>query len=248
MTIVDTPLRDIVTENFNSASVLEKYGLDFCCKGGMSLKIACQSRDIDPKKIADELSEVTYEESAQRYFKWELPFLADYIVNNHHLYVRELTPLLFMHLDKISRVHGERHPEFLEVEKIFHKVAEDLAQHMMKEEKMLFPAIKMIANAKFTGKKIPAMPFGSVMGPISVMVSEHETAGEGLEKIRELLHDFTPPEDTCTTVKVTFKELEGFEKDLHKHVFLENSVLFPKASRMEKELIECEDTSLVSSV
>jgi len=234
MTTVDTPLRDIVTENFNSASVLEKYGLDFCCKGNMSLKIACESRDIDPKKIAEEISEVTYEESAQRYFKWELPFLVDYIINNHHSYVRESIPLLFMHLEKIGQVHGERHPEFLEVEKIFHKVAGDLSQHMMKEEGILFPAIKMIANAKFTGKKIPDMLFGSVMGPISMMVAEHEEAGEDMERIRELLNDFTPPEDTCTTVRVTFKELEGFEKDLHKHVFLENSVLFPKAQRLEK--------------
>jgi regulator of cell morphogenesis and NO signaling len=246
MLTAERTLSDLVTENFNSASVFEKYGLDFCCKGGMSLKIACESHAIDPKKIADELSEIIYEESAQRYFKWELSFLADYIINNHHSYVREMTPLLFMHLDKISRVHGKRHPEFLEVEKIFRKVAEELAHHMMKEEKMLFPAIKMIANAKFTGQKIPPMPFGSVMGPISVMVSEHEAAGEGLDKIRELLHDFTPPEDTCTTVKVTFKELEGFEKDLHKHVFLENSVLFPKAIRMEKELSQVEELSLTS--
>lgn len=235
MTTVDTPLRDIVTENFNSASVLEKYGLDFCCKGGMSLKIACESKAIDPRKIAEELSEVTYEESAQRYFQWELPFLVDYIINNHHSYVRKQTTLLFMHLDKISRVHGERHPEFLEVEKIFRKVAEDLDQHMNKEERMLFPAIKMIAHAKSTGKKIPPMPFGTLIGPISVMLFEHESAGEDLEKIRELLHDYSPPQDACTTLKVTFKELEGFEKDLHRHVFLENSVLFPKAKRMEKE-------------
>ena len=241
MTTVDTLLRDIVTENFNSASVLEKYGLDFCCKGGMSLKVACEAKAINPEKITNELSEVAYEESAQRYFQWELPFLIDYVINNHHSYIREQTPLLFMHLDKISRVHGERHPEFLEVEKIFHKVAEDLAQHMTKEEKMLFPAIKMISDVKSTGKQIPAMPFGSVMGPISVMVSEHEAAGEELEKIRELLHDYTPPQDACTTLKVTFKELEGFEKDLHKHVFLENSVLFPKASRMEKELKHTEE-------
>ncbi|MDP4220426.1 MAG: iron-sulfur cluster repair di-iron protein [Bacteroidota bacterium] len=235
MTTVEKPLSAIVTENFNSASVLEKYGLDFCCKGNMSLKIACESRDLDPETIARELSEVTYEESSQRYFQWELPFLIDYIINNHHSYVREKIPTLFMHLNKISNVHGQRHPEFLEVERIFHKVAEDLSQHMVKEEKMLFPAIKMIAQARAGGEKLPGLPFGSLMGPISVMLSEHETAGEELEQIRDLLNDYTPPEDGCTTIRVTFKELEGFEKDLHKHVFLENSILFPKASRMEKE-------------
>lgn len=103
----------------------------------------------------------------------------------------------------------------------------------------------MIANAKFTGKKIPDMLYGSVTGPISIMTAEHGEAGDDLERIRELLNDFTPPEDACTTVMVTFRELEGFEKDLHEHVFLENSVLFPKAIRMEKDLQAKERVLLV---
>lgn len=234
--ITDKPLRDIVTENFSSAQVLEKYGLDFCCKGGMSLKIACASRNIDPEKIAQEISQAAPDESAQRYFQWDLPFLADYIINNHHNYIREQIPLLFQHLRKIASVHRQQHPEFFSVEEIFHKVATDLTQHMVKEERILFPAIKMIDHARLSGENIPDLPFGSIGNPISMMIAEHETAGDELKEIRELLNEYTPPEDACTTVKVTFKELEDFERDLHKHVFLENSILFPRAISLEEEL------------
>jgi regulator of cell morphogenesis and NO signaling len=236
MMIEEKSLRDIVLDNAATASVLEKYGLDFCCKGGLSLQLACATKAIDSNLVMNELSQVGQDESAQRIHLWDLPFLIDYIINNHHAYVRRQTPVLFIHLDKIARVHAASHPEFKEVEKIFRKVGEDLQHHMVKEERMLFPAIKMLSASRSQRKTLPQMPFGSITAPISMMISEHETAGEELAEIRSLLHDYTPPDDGCTTVRVTYQELADFEKDLHKHVFLENSVLFPKATALEKEV------------
>ena len=55
--------------------------------------------------------------------------------------------------------------------------------------------------------------------------------------IRRLSGDYAPPEDACTTYKVTYQELEAFEADLHRHVHLENNILFPKALRLEAELV-----------
>ena len=124
----DITLRDIVTENFNAAAVLEKYGLDFCCKGGVSLREACAVKNLDYERIADELSQVKYEESSQRYFRWELPFLVDYIVNEHHSYVKDQTPLIIHHLEKVVQAHGDRHPEVLQVESIFHNSARGARQ------------------------------------------------------------------------------------------------------------------------
>lgn len=237
MMTVEKPLRDIVTENFNSAEIFEKYGLDFCCKGGMSLESACIARGIDFEQVSKELQEVTYDESSQRFFRWDVSFLIDYIINNHHSFVRERVPLLLAHLHKISDVHGSRHPEFLEVESLFQKVSNDLLQHMFKEERILFPAIKMIAQAATSGQAVPPLPFGSIRNPIAMMIADHETAGDELQEIRRLVNDYTPPDDACTTVRVTFEELRDFESDLHRHVFLENSVLFPKASQLEKDVL-----------
>lgn len=236
MIIRENSLRDIVLSNAATASVLEKYGLDFCCKGGMSLQSACADKAIDSNKIINELSEVAQDESAQRIHLWNLPFLIDYIINNHHAYVRRQIPVLFIHLDKIARVYTALHPEFKEVGQIFRKIGEDLQKHMEKEEQMLFPAIKILAASRSIGKVLPRMPYGSINVPISMMLSEHETAGEELAQIRSLLNDYTVPDDGCTTVRVTYQELADFEKDLHKHVFLENSILFPKAIVLESEI------------
>ncbi len=242
MLTTERSLRDFVTENFNSASVFEKYGLDFCCKGGVSLEEACKVKGLDSDKVTAELSEVTFEESSQRYFHWELPFLIDYIVNNHHSYVKSQIPLINLHLEKVVRAHGERHPEVKEAEAIFFSSGQALTRHMVKEESVLFPFIKQLAQAHTNGCVPPSSHFGSVSGPIAVMLAEHEDVGNELAHIRELLCDYSPPDDACTTMRLLYQELDAFEQDLHKHVFLENSILFPKAIRMEKEKPQSEES------
>ena len=67
------------------------------------------------------------------------------------------------------------------------------------------------------------------------MTSEHDAAGEQLRSIRELSDDFQPPEWACATYRALLEGLEGLEKDLFRHVHLENNILFPKAIDMEEK-------------
>ena len=236
MTTASTPLYDIVKENFNTASVLEKYGLDFCCKGAMTLKDACLRKKLDSEKVIRDLSEVQYDDSSQRFFRWDLQFLIDYILNHHHAYVRYQAPLIAIHLDKVISEHGERHPELKEANVVFRIYSKELADHMTKEEKILFPFIKEIAASYAVHGDPPQSYFASIGAPIAIMREEHADVGKELEHIRSLLNNYTPPEDACVAMQLLYKELESFESDLHRHVFLENVILFPKAMTMEREL------------
>jgi regulator of cell morphogenesis and NO signaling len=101
---------------------------------------------------------------------------------------------------------------------------------------MLFPYIVRLAEAERDGSPAPAAPFGTIANPIRMMEMEHQAAGDLTASIRKLTSDFTPPADGCTTYKVTYKELEEFEADLHRHVHLENNILFPKALELESRL------------
>jgi regulator of cell morphogenesis and NO signaling len=64
------------------------------------------------------------------------------------------------------------------------------------------------------------------------MEKEHEGAGDIMKEIRELSHQFTPPADACRTYQILYLNLAGFEEDLHKHVHLENNILFKKAEQL----------------
>ena len=225
MELKDQRLADLVFAHHSSAPVLEKYKLDFCCKGKRTLEQACSEQNIVLEEVEDELKKVIGDRQnpAASVFSAMTPHqLADYIVARHHVYVRQAIPQIVYHLDKVYHKHGERYSYVSEVYTLFRKVAVELEQHMLKEEKILFP---MMA-------KVEQMSSAQLAGPIHVMEAEHEDAGDLLARIREITHNYTPPEDACTTHRLMLEELRGFEEDLHEHVHLENHLLFPRAIAM----------------
>jgi regulator of cell morphogenesis and NO signaling len=239
MSATTPTIRDIVADDFRAAAVFQKHQIDFCCGGDRPVGEACREKGLDERAVMAELEAATQGAGDVPRFKtWDLDFLANYIVANHHGYVRRAVETIGAHTQKVATVHGENHPETVKVAEHFAAVAADMVQHMAKEERVLFPYIARLAEAQRSGQAAPAAPFGSVANPIRTMEMEHQAAGDLLAAIRELTFQFTPPADGCTTYRVTYQELEEFETDLHRHVHLENNILFPKAIQLERTLAE----------
>jgi regulator of cell morphogenesis and NO signaling len=232
-------LKEIVKHNFHAAAIFEKYSLDFCCRGGKTIGEACKESGLDPAIVVSDLMQLSSDgqPTDQRFAEWDPEFLVSYIVNNHHAYVKKMIPVLNIHTQKIASVHGQNHPEVIKIAAHFSAVAEELLQHMQKEEKVLFPYIVSMLQAKKNGSALSASPFGTVANPIKMMEAEHQNAGDELYAVRALSGGYTVPEDACTTYRVTYQELQDFERDLHQHVHLENNILFPLAVALEQELI-----------
>lgn len=237
MNFQDKHIGEIVAEDFRTAAVFKKYGIDFCCKGGRTIADACQQKGIEAAAVYRELESLPATHGGQIDFRsWPADLLADYVEKTHHRYVEEKTPIISAFLDKLCKVHGQAHPELFEVRELFSASAQDLAAHMKKEELILFPFIKNLVQAKLKGGPVPQAPFGSVENPINMMTHEHTVEGERIRKIGEITAEYTPPDGACQTYRVTYAMLQDFENDLHKHIHLENNILFPKALQMEGEL------------
>lgn len=230
---------ELVAKDYRTASVFKKYSIDFCCQGNRTIEEACEKKNIDTKKVLEDLVAMmeSKSESTTDYQSWPLDLLADYIEKKHHRYVQEKTLEIQPYLDKICKVHGERHPELLKIKEEFNASAGELAAHMKKEELILFPFIRKMTQAKMENIKVDAAHFGTVINPIQMMMDEHTVEGNRFRKIEELSNNYTPPQNACNTYRVSFSLLKEFEQDLHLHIHLENNILFPKAIEIEKELI-----------
>ncbi|MCB0516052.1 MAG: iron-sulfur cluster repair di-iron protein [Bacteroidetes bacterium] len=225
---------EIVAQNYHTASVFKAQGIDFCCKGNTSIAAACANAQVDADLLIDELNNFATTPSVEgiNFGAWDLDLLSEYIEKKHHRYVAKKTPEILAYLNKIANVHGNRHPELIEILEIFTASAQDLSKHMKKEELILFPYIKKLAIS--TQKQSPN--FGTVQNPIAMMQEEHELEGVRFAKIAALSNNYTPPEDACNTYKVAYAMLQEFENDLHLHIHLENNILFPKAIAIETQL------------
>jgi len=228
-----------VADDFRTASVFQNYGIDFCCRGGKTIDEVCESKKISAEELLTKLKEVSQQPGDVNtdYKNWDLDLLADHIEKKHHRYVEKTIPVLQQFLDKLCKVHGERHPELHEINDLFSHTAGELTTHMKKEELMLFPYIRRIAVTKNDNVSYMQPPFGTVQNPIRMMMDDHAVEGDRFAKIAELSGQYTPPADGCTTYRVAFEMLKEFEKDLHLHIHLENNILFPKSIELEKELL-----------
>lgn len=231
-----TTIGDFVAKDYRTAEIFSKYSIDFCCKGQRTIDDVCKKNNINQADLLADLNTVleSKNNSGVDFNSWPLDELIDFIEKKHHVYVEKKTNTILPFLEKLCNVHGSNRPELIEINQLFKESGEELASHMKKEELILFPFIKeMISATKSHGAVVKPF-FGTVKNPIAAMMNEHENEGERFRTISALTNNYTPPEDACTTYKITYAMLQEFEQDLHKHIHLESNILFPKAKALEK--------------
>jgi regulator of cell morphogenesis and NO signaling len=228
----DRTVGQIAAEFPASVRVFEKHGIDFCCGGKIPVTQACSRKGLDPATLLAEIDQAlqTPVPDATDWLTAPLPALIDHIMDTHHAYMKVQLPRVEALLAKVLHAHGERHGDMLrEVSAVYGPMKAELDGHLAKEEMILFPLVRRLDG----GAQSAAFHCGSVQNPIRVMCMEHDSAGEALFQLRRLTGDYTPPEDACNTFRALYFELAEMERDLHRHIHLENNILFPRAIALE---------------
>ncbi len=228
-----TPIGDIALKTPDSMRIFESLGLDYCCGGHLSLGTACQRADLDPQRVLAELATLAQGPQATEdpgtLAAGSLTALIAHIEAKHHTFTRQELDRLVPLSAKVLRAHGERHPELKDIAQLLQALETDLRAHLVKEEQVLFPYIRGLEG---NGEPCEAC-FGTVLGPIGVMQQEHEDAGEVLARLKQLTHGYEAPVDGCASYRSLYHGLRALEEDLHRHIFLENHLLFPRAVALE---------------
>ena len=231
-------VRELALENATATRVFEKLGIDYCCGGNKSLEEACRTANLNIDQVLDSLEMAEQSaHTAQKDRDWQVEPLADliaHIKNTHHNYTREEIARLGPLFDKVCSVHGNNHPELLQIRGLFQGLTQELTTHLMKEEMVLFPYIVRMEEAAIEKEPLVPAPFGTVQNPVSMMEHEHDSAGNALRAMREASNGYSAPADSCVSYQTLYKTLAAFETDLHQHIHLENNILFPRAAAMEK--------------
>nr|MCU0322489.1 DUF542 domain-containing protein [Chitinophagaceae bacterium] len=199
----------LVANNFKTASVFSKYQIDFCCGGKKTLIEACIQKGINVNEVINDLNLLSKTNNDVMPFnEMSSSDLISYIIIHHHFYTKQHMPIILEHLQKVAFKHGEKFTYMPKVAQLFEALHVDMLQHMHKEETILFPAIKELAQQK-TVDVYNSSNF--ILQIIENMEAEHTTAGDMLASIKELTNNFTPPEEACTTFRISLQELQDFE-------------------------------------
>ena len=228
ITDADAPtVGEIAAGDARKAEVFRKLGIDFCCGGKQTLKEAAQQAGITETQLEEALEKAPPASATHLqhdFAGWDPAFLADYICNVHHRYIRQTAPVLENLAVKVAGRHGVQHPELIQLSKGIRDFLQHLLVHLDKEEQILFPAIRQM-NVN-SGSPV------AVGAPIRVMEKEHQEAGDELKHFRKLTRDYSLPSDACESYTYLFSKIKEFEEDLFQHIHLENNILFPKALQL----------------
>jgi regulator of cell morphogenesis and NO signaling len=226
---------EIAAAQPRSIPVFERFGLDYCCGGRKVLADAAKEAGIDPEAVLGAIRMACQESPAAGEPDWanaSLSDLADHIEATHHAFVRDALTRLASVVPRVVQAHADRHPELSTLQYVIQEFSEEMHDHMIREERVVFPWIRRLEKAS----QIHKGPPWSVKRPISCMIHDHDDAGRALESMRRLTHDFTPPADACPTYRSMLTTLAELESDTHLHIHKENNILFPGGIAAEERL------------
>jgi len=218
----DMTMAEVVSLRPELARPMTSLGLDFCCGGAQRLSDGCSAAGLDVDEVLAGF-EVIAQEAEPDWANMKPPELVDHLESTHHQYLGEMLPYLDGLMRKVTDVHGERHPELVEIGEVFFRLRADLEPHLIKEERILFPMIRDLYDLT----EVPMFHCGTLQNPIRVMCAEHDTVGELLSQLSALTSGYAPPDDACASYTALFAGLAELEADTHLHVHKENNLLFP---------------------
>lgn len=219
---------DLALMRPDTIPVLERHGIDYCCGGNRPLADAARQANTDLDALLAELETIEARPAPRDWRAEPIPALLDFILETHHTYTRKALEALGPMMEKVARIHGERHPEVLQLKPVLDGLLMELGLHLRKEEEILFPMIRALAGGSSASGGCGMGP----EGPMQVMEHEHESAGAALRRMRSLTDGYRLPEDACMTFRALYSGIQELEEDLHRHIHLENHVLHPRVREL----------------
>ncbi|MBK7003622.1 MAG: iron-sulfur cluster repair protein YtfE [Rhodoferax sp.] len=202
----------IAVELPGATAIFRKLKLDFCCHGNVSLRQAAQDKNLDLAELQAQLAKLERSDALAEEISPSV--LIDHILTRYHEVHRAQLPELIRMALRVETVHKNTPQVPTGLADLLQIMQQELLDHMMKEEQILFPMLKSGGN-----------PF--VTQPISMMRAEHIHHGGMLDRLNALTNDATPPAGACNTWRALYSGLAQLNEDLIKHIHLENNVLFP---------------------
>lgn len=224
----ENKLAEIVINNQKAAMIFENYNIDYSNAGDKKISEICK---FNSEELLEKINKLNGS-AINKLNDWSPDFLCDYIVSNHHIYIKKTFPVLISRIKSLTRN-----------KKIEKKTSDALMQlhsdfeiHMNKEEKLIFPYIKKLVKTDIEKRTFEIEPFGSVSELIKVMLKEHLNAYEQLKNIIADINRSVKGHSDEIEINEFLKLFREFETDFHFHIHIENNILFPKSIILERKL------------
>jgi regulator of cell morphogenesis and NO signaling len=235
-------INDIIQQDHRTVDVFRKYGIEYCCSGRFPLEMICLNKGLDFEQVKKELeaaTRVVQLPNTLAYDTWSIDFLTSYITNIHHQFLRATLPGTAQIVRHFADEHVKKYPYMQEVAGLFEVLKKELLPHIQHEEETIFPYICQVVHAWENNDIYGRLLVKTLRKPLNLMMhQEEDVLSAQMLKIRQHANNYQVPEKACVSHQVALARLKELDSDLMQHIYLENEILFPRAIKIEQELLK----------
>ena len=228
------PIAKLATDIPGATAIFESFGIDYACAGDRSLDDAAHAEGIAPEVVLASLRELKAVSHAESWSDRPLVDLVRYLVAQHHRFTRDELAAIALRLADICTSPVAAGSELLSLRAAFARLSELVLPHMHHEEEHLFRTVEALEKA-WQANAPPSSTEGELSAPIQQLVLEHGAIAAQLRTMRELRLRLAASNELPPRCRPILEHLATLETHFHEYIFLENSVLFPRALALEAQ-------------
>lgn len=231
---------EVVNTYYNTADVFRKYGIDYCCGAKFSIEDTCFVKHLDTGLVVFELNQSVNagDLSLLNSAEWDIDFQVDFIVNIYHTYLKQALPDIQLLTREFTGKHQKKFSHLQVLNNLLGELVTVTTAWMAAKENIVFPYLRRIAHAHADNESYAGLMIRTFQKPVnSIIPNEHKKINAILLEMTALTDNYTTPEIACTSHKITFYKLRQLSKSLQQQLYLENTVLYPQALIIEKEIL-----------
>lgn len=221
MTSSSLTISQIVDQYPATARVFTDYRIDHLKMGPLTIEEVCECQHLDPLPLYAALERERTASAHDEHDEMRgLPTakLIAKIVSVHHSYLRQILPHICQLCSAAAKYQGTQNPKLYQLESSLTELQKKLGPHLEMEERLLFPTFLDWETDPSLVKHEVTMS----------MFEDHNYVTAVLNKIRQLSDDFNAPVWASTEYQTLMAELAAFDRDMTRHLHLENDVLLPR--------------------
>ena len=234
----NTRVFDIVSNDFKYAKALNSFGIDFYKHYDLTIDQICKKKGLSSNSIHGYrvAMDETFDLDVKTLESSPLNLVIEYLKHNHSYFIKNKLPYIKSLISSLS-LENKKFNFFKDLKFIFPLFYEDFVDHILEEEKYIFSYIQKLYHLE-DSKSHAKIFFEMKKISLKNIAKEHLEEDSEMAGIRGLTSDYSYENIENLHLKVIFQELQAFDKELEIHSEIENTILFPRALDLEKNIAD----------
>ena len=235
-TKVNTPINQIVDENYVNAYVLHYFGIAFYEYSDKTLEQVCKEKGLNLDVVLKKMYSITEVPVLGPLSLNDYPvdLVIEFLKHSHHKFVKESLTYVSNLIQKIGDLDL---PIVQDLKFVFPMFVQEFIEHIYEEEDTFFNYILLLNRAVENGNNnLITLQDEINKNSLEKFVKDHDAHDDVMKGIRTITNNYEINEATSLHLKVIYSALQQLETDLLNHARIENEVLFPKAVQLERKV------------